>query len=32
VELTVVDGRVTAIRDFRYEPYFMREAMIKLVR
>ena len=32
VELTVVDGRVTAIRDFRYEPYVMREAMIKLVR
>lgn len=32
VELTVVDGRVTAIRDFRYVPYVMREAMIKLVR
>jgi len=32
VELTVVDGRVTAIRDFRYVPYVMREAVITLVR
>ncbi len=32
VELTVVAGCITAIRDFRYVPYVMREAVIKLVR
>ena len=32
VELTMVAGSITAIRDFRYVPYVMREAVIKLVR
>ena len=32
VELTVVDGRVTAIRDFRYVPYIGREAAVELSR
>jgi RNA polymerase sigma factor (sigma-70 family) len=32
MELNVVDGRVTAIRDFRYVPYIAREAAIELAR
>lgn len=30
VELTLVDGRVATIRDFRYVPYIAREAVIDL--
>jgi RNA polymerase sigma factor (sigma-70 family) len=30
VELTVVAGRITAIRDFRYVPYVLQEAVIAL--
>jgi hypothetical protein len=30
MELTLVDGRVAAIRDFRYVPYVAREAAITL--
>jgi RNA polymerase sigma factor (sigma-70 family) len=29
MELTLIDGRVTAIRDFRYVPYIAREAAIE---
>jgi hypothetical protein len=29
MELTLVDGRVTAIRDFRYVPYIAHEAAIE---
>jgi hypothetical protein len=32
VELTLVGGRVAAIRDFRYVPYIAREAVIEFVR
>lgn len=31
IELTVTADRVTAIRDFRYVPYIIRDAMIELV-
>jgi RNA polymerase sigma-70 factor (ECF subfamily) len=30
IELALVDGRVTAIRDFRYVPYIARDAAIEL--
>jgi RNA polymerase sigma-70 factor (ECF subfamily) len=32
IELNVVNGRVAAIRDFRYVPYIGRDAEIELVR
>jgi len=32
IELTVVDGRIVAIHDFRYVPYIGREAAIELSR
>ena len=31
VELTLRDGQVTAIRDFRYVPYIARDAAIELL-
>ena len=32
IELTVGDGQVTAIRDFRYVPYILQDAAIELAR
>jgi len=32
MELALVDGKVVAIRDFRYVPYIAREAVIELVQ
>jgi RNA polymerase sigma-70 factor (ECF subfamily) len=30
IELGLIDGRIAAIRDFRYVPYIARDAVIEL--